>query len=389
MSVDAERATGIARQVLRRKFFRVSISDGEIAAEKGIARELGSLLFHWAFLLIVIGAVYGKGTGYSGKAAIIEGETWTDSLAAYDGVIRTGRFFDGRFSGAQIHLNDFEDTFRASGIPMDFVSRVDLLNPDGSPAGSADIRVNHPATFDGIRVFQYGFGWAPVVEVRSGETVLWSGPIGFSQDTAPPGVPQLALPWHGVLKLPSLAPQMGVTLELWPDANAFLQMQLTGQPIAMVIPNDPIIRFTTYRGPLTDPSPRSLDTTIMQQQAQGFVGQGQVVDLATGKALAQGSTPKSSQITISFPQLKQYSVFQVSRDPGVWIVLLAAILVLVGLLPALYTSRRKIWVRVEPAEGGSVVKVGGFALQRKEQFAEETARLVRDLERAIGGKVEP
>ena len=30
----------------------------------------------------------------------------------------------------------------------------------------ADIRVNHPASIDGVEFFQYGFGWAPVVEVR-------------------------------------------------------------------------------------------------------------------------------------------------------------------------------------------------------------------------------
>jgi cytochrome c biogenesis protein ResB len=82
-------------------------------------------------------------------------------------------------------------------------------------------------------------------------------------------------------------------------------------------------------------------------------------------------------------------VFQVARDSGVPLVLLAAILVLVGLLPALYTSRRKVWVRAERAADHTVLAVGGFALQRRSQFEEEFARLVRELVAACGGDTSP
>ena len=78
--------------------------------------------------------------------------------------------------------------------------------------------MNHPASIDGVEFFQYGFGWAPVVEVREHGDLIASEPITFVQDTAPEGVPQLAMPWHGILKLPSLHPQVGMTLELWPTA---------------------------------------------------------------------------------------------------------------------------------------------------------------------------
>ena len=96
-----------------------------------------------------------------------------------------------------------------------------------------------------------------------------------------------------------------------------------------------------------------------------------------------GQTPEGP--VLAFTDLKQYSVFQVAKDRGVSIVLVAAILILLGLLPALYSSRRKVWVRVEPSEGGSRLLVGGFALQRKAQFEEEFERLVETLVRAAGG----
>ena len=291
VSADPARAIDGSRRVLRRRLFRVA-RDGDgrpaLAAEKGALREVGSLLFHWAFLLIVIGVIYGKGTGFTGRAVVVEGKTWIDAQANYDGDLRTGRFFNDDFTGVGLHLRGFEDTYRTSGQPMDFVSHVDLLDPQGNVAEQADIRVNHPASIDGVEFFQYGFGWAPVVEVREHGELIASEPITFVQDTAPEGVPQLAMPWHGILKLPSLHPQVGLTLELWPDSRAWLQLRTTGQPVAMTQSFEPIMFYKVYRGDLTDTSPRSLDATVMRKAGQGVVGAAQTVDLRTGKVVADG-----------------------------------------------------------------------------------------------------
>ena len=67
------------------------------------------------------------------------------------------------------------------------------------------------------------------------------------------------------------------------------------------------------------------------------------------------------------------------------LVLAAAILILVGLLPALYIARRKVWVRADPDGDGSMLRVGGLALQRKPQFEEEFARIVDAIVSATGG----
>jgi cytochrome c biogenesis protein len=376
VGVPPEQAAEIGERVLRRKLFRVSRAPApSLAAEKGLAREFGSLLFHWAFLLILIGSVYGKGTGFTGRAAVVEGQTWTDALANYDGQIRTGRFFGGDFSGTQLRLVDFEDTFRETGQPMDFVSRVAMNAADGTSLGTADVRVNHPAEVGDLRIFQFGYGWAPVITIRDGDRTLFDGPVIFTQDPAPEGIGQLAMPWHGVVKLASLDPQVGMEVVLWPDARAYLQLFNGGPPAAMTEAHDPFITVRAFRGSLTDPSLSGLETATMEEWDQIVVGRGETTILGEDGPGA---------LSVSFPELRQYSVFQFSRDRGVWIVIAAAILVLLGLLPALYTSRRKVWVRVEPDGEGAVLKVGGLALQRKAQFEEEFAKLVDDLVRACG-----
>jgi cytochrome c biogenesis protein ResB len=54
---------------------------------------------------------------------------------------------------------------------------------------------------------------------------------------------------------------------------------------------------------------------------------------------------------------------------------------LVGLLPALYSSRRRVWVRALPDGAGSRVEVAGQAFQRKSAFEEEFKAIVADLDR--------
>ena len=387
--VSPEAAVASSVRVLRRRAFRVAADPGRpaVAAEKGAARELGSLMFHWAFILLLVGVIYGKGTGYTGYAVVIEGNTWVDAQANYDGQIRAGRFFNGDFTGTGIQLQGFDVTYGPTGVAKDFVSHVNLLDADGNLIRQQDIRVNHPAHVAGLNVFQNGFGWAPVLKVGLDGAPIATQKLVLDREPAPEGVPAEAMPWHGFLKVTSVRPQLAVDVELYPDGRAFFNTLTTGVPTPMTTEFAPVIRFVVWRGPVTDPSLSSLDTSLMKKVSSGVVGGGQTVSLDTGKPLGPGDP--ADGLTMSFPDLRQYSVLQISRDRGVPIVLLAAILVLVGLLPALYTSRRKVWVRAEASGTGAVLKVGGFALQRKPQFEEEFSKLVEAMTKAAGGSGAP
>jgi cytochrome c biogenesis protein len=378
---DPDRAIRGARAVLRRRLFRVRGPNGQssLAADKGLAREAGSLLFHWSFFILLVGIVFGKGTGFSGRAVIVEGQTWTEAQASYDGSIRAGSFFDDHHNGVQIHVDDFTATYRSNGQPEDFVTRAQLLDPAGEPVRTVDIRVNHPAEIDGVKFYQFGYGWAPVIRVEHDGVPIFNGPVVCRQDPAPEGVSPLQLPWNCIVKLPSLHPQVGISFRLWPDSRALYTLLDTGQSMPMLTEFSPVMTYTAYEGDLRADQITSvavLDTASMRSFDEGALGAGRSADIGDG-------------LTVSFPELRQYTVLQVSRDRGLWIVFVAAILLLLGLLPALYTSRRKLWVTAEPDGTGSVLKVGGFALQRRSQFEEEFARLVREIGRTGEAKVRP
>jgi cytochrome c biogenesis protein ResB len=161
--------------------------------------------------------------------------------------------------------------------------------------------------------------------------------------------------------------------------------------------NDPFMRYSVWKGKLLDPSLSGLDTRLMHQVATGGIGRGWTVDLARGCVTSGASSSNlprqlagtlcpagaATGLTMSFPELRQYSRLQISRDTTVPWVLGAAILILAGLVAAMYSSRRKLWVRAEPKDAGSVVRIGGFALQRKDRFEEAFPKIVEDLDAAI------
>ncbi|HVD67134.1 MAG TPA: cytochrome c biogenesis protein ResB [Actinomycetota bacterium] len=398
VAAEPAAAAATARTVLRHHGYRVALAeDGRaVAAENGALREVGSLVFHWAFLMLLVAVIVGKGTGYVGHATIVEGQTWTDAAFNYDGDLRTGRFSSGAHTGIGIKLLDYSDAFRQSGVPMDFTSKVDLLNPDGTLARADTVTINHPVSFDGVRIFQFGFGWAPVVTITDGGATIYHGPVVMGQDAQPADNP-LTVPWVGFVKLPTLRPQVAIKIELYPDSVAYFAGLIAGVPQPMTQANDPFMRYSVWKGKLLDPSLSGLDTRLMHQAATGGIGRGWTVDLARGcvtSGASSSSLPRqlagtvcpagvASGLAMSFPELRQYSRLQISRDTTVPWVLGAAILILAGLVAAMYSSRRKLWVRAEPKDAGSVVRIGGFALQRKDRFEEAFPKIVEDLDAAI------
>lgn len=350
-----------SRRVLRRRRFRVAPVAPGLAAEKGAARENGSLMFHWSLFLLLIGVVVGKGFGFTAQATVIEGETWTESHASYDFPPREGGFFtEGMHAGFQLRVEDFDTTYHPSGVPREFVSRVEVIDPSGRPVGEREIRVNDPLSFEGVKVYQQGYGWAPVIEVHEDGRALTEQPVVFVTDTPN----DQRRPWRGVIKLPSLRPQVGLEFELFPDPLA----GVAGAP--MLEARNPFLSYQAWRGDLrltAAQSVFSLDKRGLRRWRSGGIGMGESASLPDG-------------LTITFPELREYTQFLVKRDPGTWVMLAAALLIVLGLIPALYSSRRRVWVRAVAKGGdGTLLQVGGFALQRRAAFEAEFRAIADEL----------
>jgi cytochrome c biogenesis protein len=386
--VAPDDAARIVRATLRRKWFRCGTAndDGQWVAEKGASREGGSLVFHWSFFVLMLGLAISANLGYRGFATIIEGQRWTDTPIAIDRYDPPALFADSAHPGFTVQLDEFYVGFLDNGVPSDFISKVRVLE-DGREVFRKDVGVNSPLQWKGVKLHQTSFGWAARVVVRSPDgaelTDRWialrpSGPRNS---------------WTGAVKLDGNGDDTALQFYLLPTAVVLTRAQavqfrdelgdrvlLAGRP-GPPTADSPAMLFRNWKGDLRLDQPQDVNSV----NTDGLT----LTDVGVTR-LADPAFTMNDGLRVEFPELRQYSVFQVKKDPGIPVIALAAVLILGGLVPSLYVYRRRLWVWVRPtpettgdgdSDGlgggrGSVITLGGIAYQRKEAFPDEFAGLV-------------
>lgn len=88
--------------------------------------------------------------------------------------------------------------------------------------------------------------------------------------------------------------------------------------------------------------------------------------------------------SLQFTGYEQWATFQVTSDPGKYIALVSAVLMIGGLLLSLRIRRRRVWVRAAAGEAGrTVVTLGGLTRSDAEAFTEEFAALTDQVRQAV------
>lgn len=348
-----DEALAAAAAVLSGRRFRLRTGDGWVAAEKGYLREAGNLLFHLALLGLLVAVCLGGMFGYKANRLLVVGDSFANTATALD-AFHPGRAVSA--AGLQpftIALDRFEASYITSGALRGQPSRFDALIRYSPQPGAAmrgyDLRVNHPLTVDGVRVFLIGHGYAPVFRISDGTgRVVFDGPVPFI------AVEEAGLTSEGVIKVPDAHPQQlgfaGVFLPTAVDAGGRLGS-------AFPAPLRPAVSLVSYAGNLGMDSGRAqsvyqLDTTGLRR-----------LPLAP-RPLAPGQSMKlpDGYGTLTFTGYRQWISLAITYDPGTLPALIAGITALAGLLLSFFIRRRRIFVRAYPEPGGrTVVDVGGLA----------------------------
>lgn len=343
----------------------------QVAAERGqVMREGASLVFHLSFYVLLVSIVLGQLLSFEGFVSVVEGQAFTDSAIGY-GVREPGRWFgEDDHTGFTVAVDEFDvDWIRdplapGAGTPTTFGADVTVTDAAGDVT-EARVQANGPLVVDGAKLHLLGWGYAPRVVIREQGEVVFDGfaTTVFSEEE---GV------FAGVVKAPAAEPDLGLELQLVPFApdDEDGVPQLTGAPWAEA----PLLAFTPYAGDLGLDVPQpvdQLDTTRMNRGLQDVMRVGEVRPLGPGRE-------------VELVELRQWVNLQVSRRPQVPWLLLGAGLLLVGLVPALYAYRRRLWVAAAIDDGGrTLVSVAGRAFQREEAFTEAFTELVGRIERLL------
>lgn len=350
-----------ARALLRERRFRVDTGDTGpgpwVAAEKGHLGEAGNLIFHLALLALLFAIAIGGMNGYKGNVLLVEGDTFANTLTRYDSFQPGSRFDTAGLPPFSMTLDDFRAEYIVRGAgrgqPTGFFAKVRYRQSLSGPEHTGDLKVNHPLGVGGAQIYLLGHGYAPTFTVRDGKgQIAFEGPVPFLP------MEERTFTSQGVIKVPDAQPQqLGFFGVLWPTAAPAHDGKVRSVfPAAL----NPVVNLVPFKGDLGLGSGRP-------QSVYELEGIGKTLDAVKGgqKTMRIGETHTLPEGlgTVTFTGVKEYVSLTVNHDPGRMPALFAAVIAIFGITASFLIRRRRVWVRVGPAEGGrTVVEAGGLTL---------------------------
>ncbi|WP_347403620.1 cytochrome c biogenesis protein ResB [Solwaraspora sp. WMMD406] len=370
--------------LLRKRRWRVVVAPGAVSAEKGHLKETGNLVFHFSLVAVLVGVALGSWYGWHGNRLLVAGPDapFCNTVQQYDEYGLGPRVADTDLPPFCLELTDFTATFLDNGQPASYRAEVAVDEP-GRPARTETFSVNSPLRLDGANVYLLGHGYAPVLR--------YTDRFGQRQTvTAPFLATDGMLTGEGVASFPdaNVDPASGVRD---PDLQvAFEGLFLPSTPaqppyVRSTHPElrDPAVMLWAYRGNL------GLDAGIpgsVYRIDQRQVTAGRLLPVGEPELLRVGQTMTLDDgSSIEFVDISQYITLSVRHDPGSWLLLASSALLLVGLMPALFGRRRRVWFRLTSTHpdrdfttaGSSVIEAGGLPRTDHPGFADEFRELIR------------
>lgn len=351
ISLPANEIIERATQVLKSRKYIIREIPGkknQIYAERGRLGGFGSLLFHYMFLVLVIGVVFGRTTGFGGYANIIEGESFTENRFNYARFTPGPFFRDNGHTNFKIMLDDFEVKYHPSGQPADFISKVRIYDNDGKLIEKKDIRVNNKFVYKGIKAYQSSYGWAPHVTVyKDGDKIYDQSSVFYGSS------------------------QNVVSNELRPDGKltmeAFFVPDIRTNESGGYAPGSLELKNPALyiKANIIDENGKT--KTLFDSDKSG------IINLNEKKELGGG-------YIVEFPQVKEWTGLQIIKDDGVPIVYVSFFLGIIGLYITFYLSHRRIWVLIEKDnKGKNKLLIGGMTEKNQGAFDSEFSRISENI----------
>ncbi len=337
-----------AEKVLAKRRFRVRRLDDSVSAERGYLRELGNLVFHISLVFLLCGLAWGALFGYKGSVAVVEGQSFSDTLTQFDDFTSGGAFRAQQLVPFTVKLNSFEAKFETGPVQRGAarVFRADTTTTMNGVETHQVLEVNHPLELGGSTVHLVGHGYAVDVTVKDPQgNVAFAGPV-------------ILLPQDGnflsvgVVKAPYARPErLAFEAMFLPTAVDTDNVGTSAFPDAL----NPMLLLNAWHGPPKEATGQpenvySLDTTGLTQytKADGSklrftLRPGEIFDLPGG-----GS--------IQFHDWKRWVNLQVSSTPGLWLVFGSVLVAVAGLCLSLFIRPRRVWLRVR----GDEVELAGL-----------------------------
>ncbi|MFC7529394.1 cytochrome c biogenesis protein ResB [Actinoplanes sp. GCM10030250] len=385
--VDPAVAAGDIARLLRRRRYRTRLRElpgGEwtVAAEKGLLKDTGNLLFHFAMLAVLVGVGFGHWYGWHANRLLVAGpeQGFCNTVTQFDDFTLGPRVTPADLPNICFKMTEFDATFQATGQPKSFMATV-AVSENGGPDEIRSFTVNDPLRLDGATVNLIGQGYAPVLR--------FTDRYGVQQTKIVPFLPTDGmLTSEGVVQFPDVnidpkTNQRDNRLQVGFE-GVYLPTGGTDGSARSQFPaeNNPVLYLSAYRGDL------GLDVGIpgsVYALDRDQIAGGKLTKVSGDRpyVLRPGETWTLDDGTkLEFVGTRHVATLSVRHDPTKVLMLVGAVLGLMGLMLSLYVRRRRVWFRVLAADGpdarGSVIEAGGLPRTDHPGFADEFAALTEE-----------
>lgn len=386
-----------------------------VRADKGRWNKWGYILVHAAILIILTGGLISVQFGFRGNMAVPEGGV-DDSIQFLQGT--ETKTLKMPFS---IRCNRFHIEFFPTGAPKEFRSNLTIID-GGREVKTADIVVNEPLYYKGVRIYQSSFGdggseitlklfrmdasqrvetiktrvYQSYKDPESGVTLEITNFRAFNvENMAEPGKPRhfqdLGPAVEFILRGPGLKPvKIKNFMNPFIDANgnnqgSFMLISLTG--------NEQDYRPLSLGLDLTNPDEWRLFHAFMKRLAESGIKDQKRKSLEAFKLALKDvfgdkrpekfqfmamRVVQSVNILTQLPwpviplltdfEQRYYTGLELARDPGMNVVWIGSALLVLGLCIMFYLPHRKLWLVLQPGKQQTTVTLAGQVTRNELAF---------------------
>ena len=298
--------------------------------EKGALSRFGAYLIHFSILVVIAGAIIGSQWGFKAYVNIAEGESTDRVYVARQGGLKKLDF--------TVRCDKFSIAYYENGMPKEYRSDLSFLKDD-TVILQGPLRVNHPITINGIRVYQANYGSIPGGKVH-------------------------------ITITKANGPQTHMTAEL---KDSF---SLHGDTATVTV--ERIEENLMSMGPAVLLSVDSADATTQFWVFQGIEKMKEAIpDLLDKVPKFNPGRYKPYYFELNGIEQIFYTGLQLSHDPGVSIVAIGAFLIVAGFLVTFFSSHKRFWIRLDEAEGKTRITVSARSTRDPVGLKRETEYLLR------------
>ncbi|HDN94832.1 MAG TPA: cytochrome c biogenesis protein ResB [Nitrospirae bacterium] len=313
----------------------------QLYTQKGRYVRLSVYVVHLSIILIFAGAIIGSVFGFKGYLNIPEGSMYNVAFKSPTEKIPLG------FS---VKCNWYETLYYEEiDSPKDFRSELVIIE-DGKEVMKKIIEVNDPLTYKGITFFQSNYGMMPDTVGK------------FILDITPKNGPKATvwLRYGDTFEIPGT----GIKGTIMDFSPALTRDRGTGSLI-------------TYSENMVNPA---VLIKFEEPGREPYVG------WILKRYPSTGVLNGGHSVIFKDYWGVEYTGLSVSKDPGVWLIYLASILMAVGLYVCFFMSHKKIWVNIAE-EGKSVnITVGASTNRNRLTLEQKIEKIVSHASKAIEGR---